>query len=372
MFRKVLFSLLVLALTFVVADTVVRIAAHRGAVQEPEKDLFVQDPEIGAWVHVPNSSAVASWRGTAPHRVSYNAFGFRGPYPKTFEKPAGIIRIVVLGESSTEGGLVEDGKTWPEVLQRELDRALGTGRVEVINMGTSGYSTAVSIRNFKKRGLPLKPDIVLVYHGNNDFFGWLQARFKADLVLEESYVDYENRNASWLERLACKSIILDRLNRHWYARGGERNRTYLRNYWADADKTTLDLAGVESGSVRALQELIEMGKTNGFRVVVGRHATLIKPEINEQELYAMWEILRYRHKGKRLAWSVFVDGLDRLKEAQRRCAEANGAVWLDVEARVPKTLECFIDHVHYSEAGEKFVGSAFAGGIQLRSSRMAR
>ena len=266
----------------------------------------------------------------------------------------------MLGESSTEGAFVADGRTWPEVLQRELDKTLGTGRVEVINMGTSGYSTEVSLRNFRKRGLPLKPDVVVVYHGNNDFFGWFQSHFEEDLVLEDAYVDYENRKASWLERLLCKSIILDRLNRHHYSRGGERNRAYLREYWQDPNKTLMDLSGVESGSIKALQELIGLGRTNQFAVVVGRHATLIKPEINEKELYAMWEILRYRYKGRRVDWRVFVDGLNRLKEAQRQCSVSNNATWLDIEAQVPKTLECFIDHVHYSETGEEAVGCAFA------------
>jgi hypothetical protein len=103
---------------------------------------------------------------------------------------------------------------------------------------------------------------------------------------------------------------------------------------------------------------------------VGRHATLVKPELSEGEVFAMWEILRYRYKGRRLAWRVFVDGLDHLKICQRQYCQTNGIIWMDIESVVPKTLHCFIDHVHYSEAGEEAVGKAFARGL-LAEPRLA-
>ncbi len=364
-------AMLTLALTFIVADTVVRVAARKAGGVAPETALLQNDPDIDAWVHVPNSSAMTHWRGTAPHRVSFNAFGFRGPYPMTLEKPKEVIRILALGGSSTEGGFVADGKTWPEVLQRELDRVVGSGRVEVINLGTSGYSTKTSLANFKKRGLPLKPDVVLLYHANNDFFGYLQTYLKDQVQVEESFVDYEARKASWLERLLCKSIILDRINRHRYSLGGTRNQAYLREYWADPDKIGLDVSGAETATMRALQELEGLSKTNGFEIVIGRQATLIKPDISDKELYAMWEILRMRHNGKRLAWSVFMDGLAGVKDSQKKFAVENSLTYVDVEAVVPKDLEHFIDHVHYTEQGEEAVGKAWAEGL-LRSGGVLR
>jgi len=257
--KKTALVVVAVLIAFVLADTALRLVARHTAAANPEETMFRTDPDIGAWVHVPNSSAIVQWRWSKPHRVSFNTFGCRGPYPKTLEKPAGVIRIIVLGESSTEGGLVEDGKTWPEVLQRELDHAIGTGRVEVINFGTSGYSSLISVKNFQKRGIPLKPDIVIVYHGNNDLFTWLQERFKADLSVDESYVDYEARAAPWCEKLLCKSIIIDRINRNLYSQNSNRSRKYLDEYWADSDKTTVDLTGVERNTIKSLSDLYCMG-----------------------------------------------------------------------------------------------------------------
>jgi hypothetical protein len=102
---------------------------------------------------------------------------------------------------------------------------------------------------------------------------------------------------------------------------------------------------------------------NRFRLVVGRQATLIKPVISEQELFAMWEILRMRLDGKRLDWSVFVEGLNRIKDAQKKFAQENGVGYVDVEVAVPKDLDHFLDHVHYTDEGEKAVGKAFAKGL---------
>jgi len=357
---RLVLAILALGVTFIIADTLVRIAARKAGGVSPETTLLQNDPDIGAVVHVPNSSAITHWRGTAPHPVSFNAFGFRGPFPLTLEKPEGVIRILTLGGSSTEGGFVADGKTWPEVLQRALDKTVGGGKVEVINLGTSGYSTKTSLANFKKRGLPLKPDMVILYEANNDFFGYIQSYLKSELSTDESFIDYESRKASRLEKILCKSIIIDRINRHLYSRGGKRNQVYLREYWSDPNKTLLNLTGVEIPTVHALQEFEELAKLHGFKLVIGRQATLIKPEISEKELYAMWEILRMRHGGKRLAWSVIMDGLNRVKDAQKQFAKDNGLTYVDVESVVPKDLEHFIDHVHYSERGEESVGKAWA------------
>ena len=66
-----------------------------------------------------------------------NALGYRGPvYPQ--ERTANTLRIVVAGDSVTEGLLVADPeKTYPAVLQQEPSIAANKP-VEVINLGVNG------------------------------------------------------------------------------------------------------------------------------------------------------------------------------------------------------------------------------------------
>ncbi len=104
------------------------------------------------------------------HRISHNALGFRGP-ETTWEKPAGVFRIVCLGGSSTYGhGPSANETTWPARLEALLNEAAvaGAPRVEVINGGCQGYSSFESLINLSVRMVDLRPDLVLVYHGIND------------------------------------------------------------------------------------------------------------------------------------------------------------------------------------------------------------
>lgn len=101
-----------------------------------------------------------------------DSFGFRGP-PTTRRKPPGTHRIVCLGDSTTFG-VWRNGPwstsfelSYADVL-RDLLAERGLARVEVVNAGVLGYSSANGVRQLLARVLPLGPDVVTVRYGNND------------------------------------------------------------------------------------------------------------------------------------------------------------------------------------------------------------
>ncbi|MCH9031928.1 MAG: hypothetical protein IIB00_06675, partial [candidate division Zixibacteria bacterium] len=85
------------------------------------------------------------------------------------EKPIGIRRILLLGDSSPVGiGLERRQQAFGEALTTILNRRYADFfRVELINMAVSGFSSE-QIRIQLKRGLAYDPDLVIVYIGNND------------------------------------------------------------------------------------------------------------------------------------------------------------------------------------------------------------
>jgi hypothetical protein len=102
----------------------------------------------------------ASWRGTVqgfPYRT--NALGFRDRDLAT-PKPAGIVRVLMLGDSFTEGGGFDEADTVP----RRVEAALRTScpGVEVVNAGTASYSPILEYLVLKDVGATLAPDLVVV------------------------------------------------------------------------------------------------------------------------------------------------------------------------------------------------------------------
>lgn len=102
----------------------------------------------------------------SPDYAGHNQLGFRGPEVQ-IPKPAGVLRVVAMG-SSTTYGLTAADQTYPAWLERTLHQRYGLKQVEVINAGVHGYNSWQTFINFSLRILELQPDLVIIYHVETD------------------------------------------------------------------------------------------------------------------------------------------------------------------------------------------------------------
>ncbi len=101
-----------------------------------------------------------------PNAGEFNADGLRGPrYPAV--KPAGTIRILVLGDSLAYGWRVEEEETYARRLEAMLNRD-GRRRFEVINLGVPGYRAVQVVERLKEKGLSYDPDLIVYGHWLDD------------------------------------------------------------------------------------------------------------------------------------------------------------------------------------------------------------
>jgi lysophospholipase L1-like esterase len=126
--------------------------------------FFEPDPLIGIR-HVPGKSGY--WRAPGVDTpITINSHGFRDR-ERTEQKPAGTIRVIALGDSSTEALQVPEPSTFVSLLERDLDRA--GHRVEVLNLGITALGTAQEYKVFEQYGIRYAPDVVLlVFYTCND------------------------------------------------------------------------------------------------------------------------------------------------------------------------------------------------------------
>jgi len=100
--------------------------------------------------------------------ITYNSWGFRGPVP-TRDGPICTTRILLIGDSQTEGLQVHLEETYGRVLQRELERRWPNRRFEVVNLAVSGYGTHQELLTLKRYGPAIRPDwVVLGFFPTND------------------------------------------------------------------------------------------------------------------------------------------------------------------------------------------------------------
>ena len=85
-------------------------------------------------------------------------------------KPEGTGRVLLLGDSFTEGVGVEAADAFPARLQELVDHAGVQKRWEVINAGEASYSPILEYLLLKRVGLDLQPDLVILNLDLSDMY----------------------------------------------------------------------------------------------------------------------------------------------------------------------------------------------------------
>src|SRR3954447_12938832 len=95
--------------------------------------------------------------------MKYSRAGFRD-IDHEKQKPAGTVRIAVIGDSFTEARQVPMDAAYTNVIQRQLSNspALAGKQVEVLNFGVGGYGTVEELLLLRQKVWDYSPDIVLL------------------------------------------------------------------------------------------------------------------------------------------------------------------------------------------------------------------
>ncbi len=280
-----------------------------------------------------------------PHDPRVNEIGFRGE-EVTLEKPDNTYRILCLGGSTT-------WDEYPALLQKELkpDFAARGLNLEVLNGGNVFYTSMESLINFATRGLPLKPDAIVVYHGINDgipAFG------------ETHSMDYSH----WRGRLEnLEPLFWDHLPvwlDHSYAYVGLRaafERDIPMLGWNEmtmkykVDFETSPYNGVEPYR-QNIYSLICLARTRGV------------------EVFLCTPVFNYHYE--------FHKSLERWGRAVEDCNEVtrsfagrwNDVHVIDVAANLTGSNDWMVDMCHFSEQGKVRIAHFIASGIRPRLDRL--
>lgn len=188
--------------------------------------------------------------------VSVNALGIRGS-AITVEKPPGVRRVLIVGDSTVYGHGVEDQATF----SARLDAMTGQ-TVEVLNGGVPGYSSSQTLNLLRMRLLKTDPDVLVIASlwSDNNFDSFVDRELLAQhrsyrdgisgkmfAVLEQSAVF---RFLDWKLRLANNEKAVNEVG--WMLGRepqGHRRRVAVNDY------------------ARNLQTMCELMHANGGEVV---------------------------------------------------------------------------------------------------------
>jgi hypothetical protein len=154
---------------FVVGEIALRIAGYPRVAGM----RWIADDELQS-LPAPHQDAIRgdepadAARGRLPIRVRINEHSLRGA-DVPLAKPAGELRVLVVGDSLTFGAGVDEDETYPAALERALRATDGLANARVVNAGVNGWSAWHYRRWTEARGLKFEPDVLVVglFFGND-------------------------------------------------------------------------------------------------------------------------------------------------------------------------------------------------------------
>jgi lysophospholipase L1-like esterase len=216
-----------------------------------------------------------------------NKQGFRGVDFRV-AKPPGCVRIVMIGDSITQGLYVHPDKVFSRTLESYLNR-YGKRRpglkYEVLNFGVSGYNMAAEIATLKTKALQYHPDIVALnfFHNDNEPIPGL-------VMLTDDQTFDDRQKAQLLHRygpqpgLLLKGFtrrLVHRSRLYWALfstlgnsrkRAAEARSFVKTHYYANYPPAQI------GKTLQFLSELEQLAKEHRFKVVICIHSNLMHSE----------------------------------------------------------------------------------------------
>ncbi len=137
---------------------------HHDAIRNP----FARHDPLYGWSKPPGASGYLV-RPEYRVRLTINSKGLRGP-EYDYPKPAGVQRVLLLGDSFTEGYTVEERDSLRARLEGALARP-GCTRPQVLNAGTAAWGTDQEYLFYLNEGRRYAPDVAVLLFYYNDLYG---------------------------------------------------------------------------------------------------------------------------------------------------------------------------------------------------------
>jgi lysophospholipase L1-like esterase len=358
-------TLIVLLIGLPVTDFLVRPRFRSEAKPDPRKEYFLYENAkknpggYASWEAAWEKEAHLLWRrifvfhpGDPPWHmkpnvrgqlfnsvIPINSRGFRGKEIRA--EKGNAYRIIAIGESTTfDLTLNADDRPWTEILEEMIRERLHPPRpVEIINTGVPGYTLKHNLARFPTEFLPLKPDMIISYHGYNGF-DMINSALPKSIVANPPM--YRPRPLKLLADAEFRVKVI------WF-----KHRLVAQA--ARGSTSVSDPMETEYG--RAYRDLIQIARTNNIRLVLANFSMAV----NEKSDRDVIEF--YRPIFPTVYWLIKANVTH--SAIVRQLAEQNPEVcFVDTLARLDGEHDKYFDLMHFTSKGSRDMAEIMFEGIR--------
>jgi lysophospholipase L1-like esterase len=292
--------------------------------------------------------------------VSTNSLGFRGPEPPP--RFAEALTVLTVGGSTTECLYVSDGKTWPDLVGRELRGHFRD--LWINNAGLDGHSTFGHRLLLEQRIARLRPKVVLFLIGINDVG-------REDLKAADAAVVAGGAGGGiWAHAVGAaaehSAIVSTALNLLRYREARKLNRIHreLQIRWArvltpDRERARATMAEHRDryipGYAQRVEGLVRQCRRFGIEPILVTQPALYGNVVDPttKVFLGTLEVDADQQLYGALAWNLLEAYNDVVRDVGRR----RGVLVIDLARELPKDSRLFYDFVHFNNDGSAAVAA---------------
>ncbi len=276
-----------------------------------------------------------------------NGLGFRGaPPPRDFQD---WLTIITIGGSTTECFYLSDGRTWPDLLGRDLSRKFN--RVWLNNAGLDGATTYRHLILLDDYVVKLGPKVVLFLVGINDVgagdLAGAEPRRGHDLAHRWRSLLYRSEVYALGQNLFRYLLAQTRGLHH--SEIDLRKVGTLESLPAGAAEKMLD--DYQKNSLpfytQRLEKLVKVCRDHGMEPVFVTQPTLYGPGIDPVTGVNLATV----KLGDDLNGALMFQAVELYNGVTRQVAQAQGVLLIDLARELPRNSAYYYDYLHYTEAG---------------------
>ncbi len=317
-------------------------------------------PPNHEYIFHPNSSIFNGISGESHFTI--NHLGYRGNKIKNHDDE---YRILIVGGSTSECLYLDDNETWPYLLMNKLGKTVDNKKVVTMNIGKSGHGLRNNLLALKYLPDYYEPDLIIILTGANDVLfklsrkGAWQPFNESEYNITESYTFSVSPGYSWKSTIIYKIYnTLNLKSKNIKPQDGigntlvenRLNRQNAENWITEIPDLTLALEDYE----RTLERVIELSKEKNINLIFMTQPYLYKENMIPEEDASLW--MTYDFGDIYYPIETMIFSTEEFNKRLLKVCEINKDIFcIDLEKKVPKTLDYIYDDMHFNENGASFV-----------------
>jgi lysophospholipase L1-like esterase len=278
------------------------------------------------------------------------------------ERSNDVYRIVTIGGSTTLNKHLIKEQRYPTLLESILREKYPESKIDVFNSGMDWWTTKHSLINYVTNVHNWEPDLVIVMHAINDLYRSFSP---------EGYTvgDYD---PSWTHFYgpaifgANPPSYLGHINRRYFRR--ILWRWYPSYRYIEVDYPVEHYVSIEQFEEN-LRSLIHYVRSDGVDLILITQPSILKETMTKDERnilkfgFAFCITRQNWLKSEYPSPRSLSAAMNAFNSVIRHVAEEEDIPFVDLTEVVPRTLEYFVDDVHYTPVGSELVAQTIANAI---------